>query len=558
MSNNRKFTLKYSILLGSSALLLALSGCGDNANKHASTPTALISAKNIRADMLFLADDTLKGRDTGSPEYDIAANFVANRMAHLGLKPLPGMDGFHQRFHFTKSKVTDASMKIEGMEDETTLQQMKDFMAQPVFTESSIGLNNVPVVYAGYGIYAPGLGYNDYANLDVRDKIVAILNGTPDSFATNERAYYNQRGKIDSLNAMGAIGVIFLPSEKDIKAQSFEKSAKWGNAQRLRWTNPDGNVDGATASLQFGFVFSANAAHKLFSDETHTFEGLETTLKDKNNGGFELLKTISFKVDSDIGQINSQNIAGMLPGSDPAVADQYVIYSAHLDHKGTHCRQNKADLDDHICNGAYDNASGVATILENARVMSMLEKAPRRPVVFLAVAGEEMGLLGSDYFARNTPAIMRTAIADINLDMPLFIDEATGIAAIGEPHSTMGAEHLKAAKEVGLTAVEDPFPEETLFVRSDHYSFVRQGVPSLLIVNSYSPQDANPSPQALYSSFLSNQYHTVMDDLSLPFHAETARNYGRYALQMGLNIANQQSVPKWKDGDFFGDLFKRK
>ncbi len=540
--------------------LIGLSACEQQTEQAQVQPDQMISAERIRADIEFLADDVMRGRDTGSVEYDIAANFFANRLQYLGLDPMPGYDGYAQKFAFKTATAQDADLTIMSTDENKVFGYKEDFTTSANFISETAGVENAGIVFAGYGIHAPSLGHDDYQGIDATGKFVVVFDGTPSNFATNERAHYSRRGKLDSLNEMGAVGVIYLQDKQDLERNSFEQSKGRPARQSLRWATADGVVRGQNDSLQYSISLSADAADFLFQGEQISYEDLVTAFAEGQSQSFELGKTLNFSVTSEHGSIASQNVAGVLEGTDPTMKNEYVIYSAHLDHVGERCRRINGDEEDHICNGAYDNASGISSILEVARVMAALpaEQAPKRSVVFVAVSGEERGLLGSDYFAQNTPAIINNGIANINLDMPLFLSASTGVTAIGAPHSTIGDESAKAAKAVGLVPVDDPFPEQTLFVRSDHYNFVKQGIPAALIFTSFSPNDENPDPRGLYWPFLSEQYHSNKDDLDLPFVMDTARDYGRYALVMGLNIANQQGVPQWKEGDFFGDMYKRR
>lgn len=544
--------VKYAAL----GLSLTVAAC-EQPNEPMATADSKVSSDRVLADMLFLSDDKMGGRDTGSEGFAIATNFVANRFAHLGLKPIPSLGKYVQDFQYRKYglKEGSASLSISGL---GTLTKDTDFVAYSGSRDLTDSFTDLPLVFAGYGIHAPDLGWDDYEGLDVKGKIVVLFEGVPDTFATNEKAHFGRRGRAASLNQMGAAGVIYLEDRKSIEKNYFKSLSRWANSKGMRWIGTNGKVRGADESLQYSFSISADTATKLFAGEDKSYEELLTQADAREFTSFALSKTVSGAREHEFTTVDSANIIGYIEGSDPKLKDEYVILSAHLDHVGTRCKKYGDDKEDKICNGFYDNASGVSSIIEAARVLQTMEVKPRRSVLFLVMSGEEIGLKGSDYFAHNTPEVINSAVADINLDMPLFTENSTGVTAIGAPHSSMGAESAKAGKAVGWTPVDDPFPTQTLFVRSDHYNFVRQGVPAILVFTSFGPNDENPDPAALYAGFLAGKYHSTKDDNTQAFVHETARNYVRYATIMAQNIANQDSVPYFKEGDFFGNMYGRK
>jgi Zn-dependent M28 family amino/carboxypeptidase len=547
--------LKYAaqgLILG---LSLTVAAC-DQPDTPMATADSKVDSNLVLADMLFLSDDTMGGRDTGSEGYAIAANFVANRFSRLGLKPLPSLGQYKQDFKYRTYGLKDgATLSISGLGD---LTKGNDFIAYSGSSNLEDNFADTPMVFAGYGIHAPDLGWDDFEGVDVKGKVVVLFEGVPTGFATNEKAHFGRRGRAISLNQMGAAGVIYLEDKKSIEKDYFKSLSRWANRKGLRWVGSNGKVRGADDSLQFSYSISAAVATKLFEGESTSYEALLDQAEKGEFTSFEMDKTVSGTRSHEFGSMDSSNIIGYIEGSDEELKDEFVILSAHLDHVGSRCKKWGDDKEDNICNGFYDNASGVSSIIEVARVLQTMETKPRRSVLFLVMSGEERGLKGSDYFAHNTPEIIKSTVADINLDMPLFTESSTGVTAIGAPHSSMGDESAKAAKAIGWTPVDDPFPTQTLFVRSDHYNFVRQGVPAVLVFTSFAPTDENPDPAALYGTFLKTLYHSTKDDNTQAFIHETARDYVRYATIMTQNIANQDSIPFFKEGDFFGNMYGRK
>ena len=247
-----------------------------------------------------------------------------------------------------------------------------------------------------------------------------------------------------------------------------------------------------------------------------------------------------------MGNLSSSNVIGMLPGSDPALAGEYVVLMAHLDHNGI----DPARKDDTIFNGAMDNASGTAAMLEAARSLAALPVRPRRPILFAAVTAEEKGLLGSDYLARHPVVANGKVVSVVNLDMPVLLYDFQDVIAFGAEHSTMGPIVARAAAKMGLSLSPDPLPTEGLFTRSDHYSFVKRGVPSVFLATGF-----KNGGEKQFRDFLKTHYHQVSDQTSLPFDWNAAAKFARINALIAAEIANADEAPKWYSDSFFGKTF---
>ena len=250
-------------------------------------------------------------------------------------------------------------------------------------------------------------------------------------------------------------------------------------------------------------------------------------------------------------EITSPNGVGVIRGTDPELADEFVVFSAHLDGLG---RGAPEDGDD-IYNGAYDNAMGVALMIETARALA--KAPPRRSVLFLAVTGEERGLLGSDYFAHYPTVPSASLVANVNLDMPLFLYPLADLVAFGAEHSSLKAPVAAAAEAEGFLLTPDPLPEETLFVRSDQYSFVRKGVPAVFLVSGFNSADEALDGEELFRAHLTTHYHRPSDDLELPVDWDSALRFARTKARIGQLVGNDDLRPTWNEGDFFGEKFGR-
>ena len=256
---------------------------------------------------------------------------------------------------------------------------------------------------------------------------------------------------------------------------------------------------------------------------------------------------------SDHKQITSPNVIGLLRGSDPALAGEYVVFSAHLDHLGIGAKVDG----DGIYNGFYDNAMGVSLLLEAARAFVAMPERPRRSILFIAVTGEERGLLGSDYFAHFPTVPAKSMIANVNLDMPLLLFPITDIVAFGAEHSSLKGQVKSAIAAEGFTLSPDPLPEEVRFIRSDQYSFVRQGVPAVFLVPGFQSTDPDIDGAAVGKDHRQNHYHQPSDDSTRPVDWDTALRFARANVRVGLTIASDDDRPTWNEGDFFGARFAR-
>jgi Zn-dependent M28 family amino/carboxypeptidase len=239
------------------------------------------------------------------------------------------------------------------------------------------------------------------------------------------------------------------------------------------------------------------------------------------------------------------------------LANEYVVYTAHLDHIGElHGKDNDADHKDMINNGALDNASGIAVMLETARSFAR-DETLRRSILFVAVTAEEKGLVGSEYFAMNPTVPIESMVSEVNLDMPLLLYDFGDVIAFGAEHSSLGDTVREAAQSFGIELTPDPFPEQNIFVRSDHYRLVQQGVPSVFLVTGVKSLKGDVDTQVIFEGFLQEHYHKPSDDLNLPIHYGAAARFTRINTKIGEMVANNPERPAWREGDFFWETFAK-
>lgn len=538
--------LRHHLLLA--AVPALLSGAALAQTDPAQAPQ--FSADRFRSHVTFLADDALKGRDTGSEGYQIAANYVATQLMGLGLRP-GGADGsWFQQVPLRSYKLSETPPKItiSGPSGSRSWENRTQLLMGPSAMEQEQHVS-APVVFAGFGIEAPERGIDDYKGLDVRGKVVAVFSGAPADLPSELAAHLGSE-KYAAAARHGAIGVITLDTETSAKAVPWELRLRHSGGTGMTWLGPDGKPLDETPGLRFTARLNDEAAAALFQGARRSFAAVraEAGRSKVRFKGFPLQTSIALERTSIWDETTSPNVVGILPGTDPALKGQYVVLLGHLDHIGVDADAKPGE--DAINNGAIDNAGGIATLLEVARAFSQSGEQPRRSIMFLAVTAEEKGLIGSEYFAHNPTVPLESIAAAVNLDMPLLLYDFADVVAFGAEHSTLSRPIAEAARAVGVTLAPDPMPEQNVFVRSDHYSLVKKGVPSVMIDTGY----ANGGEE-VWKSFLSGNYHNVGDDLSQPIRWDAGARFARLNYLVARSIANADQRPMWYRGDFFGETF---
>lgn len=515
---------------------------------------ARIRPEAIRAHMRFLADDLLEGRGTGSRGYELAARYVAARFEALGLEPAGSGGGFFQPVPLFGATLIESESSLalirEGKGFE--LKYGEDYFLDPLILdpESSV---TAPLAFTGFGITAPELGYDDYAGLDVKGKIVVQLSNAPASFPHDQRAYYSTR-QVKYLNAVsrGAVGALYILTPEDEQRIPWEHIVRSSKMPSFQWVDEAGNPHDLRPEWRGGALLSRKAAESVFAGSPHPLAEVFEAPKAGRPQSFDLPVQASLRTVSRRERAESPNVAAVLRGSDPRLRDEYVVLTAHLDHLGI----GEPVAGDSIYNGAYDNASGIAALLEVANAFASLPQPPRRSVLFLAVAAEEKGLRGSDYFARHPTVPREKIVANLNVDMFLMLYPLRDVVAFGAEHSSLGQTAEQAARRLGLEVSPDPYPEEVIFVRSDQYSFVQQGVPSLFLTNGFKSDDpAGGGP--LFLKWLQTHYHKPGDDMNQTFDFDSGAKFARLNFLIAHQIAQEDPAPRWNAGDFFGEKFGR-
>jgi len=550
-------------MISSCLVIFCLNSFAQNSSDHAAVEhaTKVIRPDELRAHIRFLADSLLEGRAPGTPGYNIAARYVATELEGMGLHPAVSGSWF-QPVPFEKA-VTDEvasslTLTIDGKEQKLT--DAKDYILSTWFaspapkTESKAESDiSAPVVFVGFGVTAPDQKYDDYAGVDVKGKIVAAIYGAPASFPSTERAYYSD-GVVKSKIALahGAIGALGISLPEDWKRFPWDWIVPQIQMGEMHWLDKSGVPHDFFPGLRGQAFFSEHGAEILFTGSPKPLDQVFADARASKPQAFPLAVSVHIHTVAAQKIIQSSNIIAELRGSDPALRDQYVVYTAHVDHLGI-C---PAIDGDNVCHGALDNASGTSALLEIARAYSSLPTPPRRSALFVFVTGEEMGLLGSDYFAHFPTVPLASIVADVNIDgAPGSYYAMKDVVALGAEHSTMGDDVASAAKMMGYDLTPDPMPEEVGFIRSDQYSFVLQGVPAVDIEDGIHAVDPKINGFDVIKKWLVTRYHTPLDNMDQPIDFDEMAKGSVLNFLVGYQIAEHNPRPVWNKGDFFGTTF---
>jgi hypothetical protein len=523
------------LALGAAALLAAPSALAQ--------PSADAAAENrVRAHVEFLAHDLLEGRATGERGYDIAAEYVASRFRALGLKPGGENGSWYQMVPFrraTEARPTTAGLVVDGKR--SALRSGDDIVVPPSLTETERRIDS-ELVFVGHGISDPRLGIDDYAGLDVRGKTVVALRAVPDGTPSEIAAHLGST-KAHAAAARGAIGYIAIG-----KSRSRRPGAGRAGQPDVDWIDSAGRAGTTPAGLRFTATVSEAVAERLFEGAPATLAQIRSDGGRRGPKGFALKPRLAIESASTWHDFKSPEVIGLLPGADPALKGEHVVLMGHLDHVGIN--RNAKPGEDAIFNGALDNAAGVATMIEAAEQFVRSARPPRRSVLFIANTGEELGLLGADYYAKNPTVPIRDIVAAVDLDMPVPLYDFTDVVAFGADHSTVVRNVEDAARSMGMSVSPDPMPEQAIFTRSDHYRFVQQGVPAILLFTGY----ANGG-KAKWDHFFANVYHRPSDDLSQDINWRAAARYAELNYRISRALADADSRPLWYQGDYFEETF---
>ncbi len=494
------------------------------------------------AHVTFLADDNLEGRETGSEGLRKAESYIVDQFTKAGLQPA-GSNGFYQPVKFISRQIVEkdssAMLVASGKAEPLTLGDDAYFTTRAELSSEEI---TAPLIFVGYGLKIPEKNYDDLSGLDLHGKIVVYLAGSPSEIPTALSAHYQTIGeRWKSLKQAGVVGTITIPNPASMDIPWSRMSLNRAHPS-MDLADPEFNE---TQGLKMAMTFNPAQAEKLFAASGHTFEEIAALGKDRKPlPHFPLAVSLKAHATVKTSTVESANIVGKLPGIDPALKNEYVVISAHIDHIGI----GEPINGDRIYDGAMDNASGVAVLLDLAAQFNAHTEHPRRSILFLVVTAEEKGLLGSKYFAAHPTVPPKSMIADVNIDMFLPIVPLKVLKVPGLAESDLGDRAREAAQLFGVRVQADPEPLRNVFIRSDQYNFIRHGVPALKLDVGFDP--GSPE-QKIFKDWLTNRYHAPSDDLAQPVDFASAGLYEEIVRQLLISVANTDARPQWKPDSFF-------
>lgn len=505
--------------------------------------TGVIRPEWIAGHVRYLADPLLEGRETATRGGELAAKYVASQFETLGLEPLGKDGGYLLPVPLRVSKAIPAktALTFTAGGRSTPWQWGREFFLHADKERPDATLAG-GVVFVGWGVSAPSDGYDDYRGVDVRGQWVAMFFGGPQALGPDQRGYYaSLTVKEAAARAHGAIGVItLLPGPGQLIEEKFDQ------LEGFSWLDGD-RPQTIFFERHTTIRLADSGVVKLFAAAGRDW----TQVLDQLNRGpvsFPIDATIRLETAFEHRATSASNVAGVLKGSDPILKNEYLVYSAHLDHVGN--RPSMAGGDS-IYYGAIDNAGGTASVLAIARAHTLLPR-PKRSVIFLAVTGEEKGILGSDYFVARPPVPARSLVANVNLDNFVMIHPIRDLVAYGAGYSTL-AEHVRSAfKRLAIEPSEDPLPWMTIFTRSDHYAFMRRGIPGVMLFPGKRSGDGTRDGSATQRTWFDTIHHTPRDRFDQGIDWTVGAKYAETNFLIGYGAANAKERPSWKPGpDFF-------
>jgi Zn-dependent M28 family amino/carboxypeptidase len=505
-----------------------------------------IRADAIRAHVRFLASDLLEGRGPGTRGDALAEAYVASQLEALGLRPA-GTDGFLQPFDIVGVDGHATTVQFTHGSESLVLRHPDDIIAVAGDDAARTRIEAAELVFVGYGIRAPEYGWDDFKGQDLRGKVLLVLNSDPEDdpalFAGRTRLWYGRWDyKYEMAAKVGAAGAIILHTP-------HSAGYPW-QVVRTSWTGPQFSVPGPGRRVPLRGWITEEACRRLLALGDSTLEELVRAAGRRDFHPVPLRIGVNTAFDSRVERTRTANVLGLLPGSDPRLSSEVVLYTAHHDHLGR--RSDAGPGEDAIYNGAEDNASGVALMLEVARAYTALPVAPRRSILFAAVAAEEQGLLGSEYLARHPPVPLGRVAVDINIDGANVFGRTRDVTVIGLGKTDLDVTLRALARRQGRVLRGDQLPDRGYFYRSDQFSFARVGVPSAYFESGLDYRGRPPGwGREKREAWEETRYHQPSDELTPDWDLSGAVEDARLQFALGYSVAQATPLPAWTRGDEF-------
>ncbi len=537
---NQKIVFAFSILV-----IVGLFSCTSEEQRLRPAMES-ITVQDLANDTEILASDEFEGRAPASNGETKTLDFLEQEFQKLGLKPGNGRSFFQEIPMVVITADPGARLDIKGGKKPVFFAYKDDFVALTQRVVEEISLADSEMVFAGYGIVAPEYNWNDYEGLDVRGKTVVVLINDP-GYETQDPALFSGRAmtyygrwtyKYEEAARQGAAG-IFIVHETGPAAYPWAVVENGWTGPRFNLTSEDNNMSMCAVE---GWL-QLETARKIFESAGLDYDEIKAGAARRGFKAVPLGLKATLSLKNSVKKVTSSNVAALLPGSKRA--DEYVIYMAHWDHFG----MNPALEGDQIFNGAMDNATGTAALIELAEAFRKLKRPPQRSVLFLAVTGEEQGLLGSEYYATHPlfPAAKTAAV--INMDALNIYGPMKDITVIGYGLSDLDQYIEAAAKEQGRTVSPDPTPEKGSYFRSDHFPFAKQGIPAVYPSGGTdSVEHGKEWTLAQREKYTAENYHKPSDEFDPSWDLSGAAEDLRLLFKVGYRLAMEATFPNWKEG----------
>ncbi len=511
--------------------------------------SAAITAEDFAARLQKLSSDQFEGRQPGTIGERVTTAYIKDQFERIGLKPANKGSWFQTvpMVQTTMLDPTDVQIKVTGEKGQAVFAIGKDSVVNSLNGSAEVKLENSPIVFAGYGVNAPD--WNDYSGIDVKGKTVIVLvndpgwgNDDPKLFKGKTLTYYGRWTYKYEEAARQGVAALFIVHETAGAGYPWE-------VVEGGWTGPQlalpASEDPAPRLESAGW-FSEEAATRLFASAGVDFAALKKSADLQGFKPIEIAATLSMDYRSKVETTSSENVIGMLPGSERA--DEAVVYTAHWDHLG----KDENLKGDQIYNGAIDNATGVAGIIEIAEAFTHQAAAPKRSVVFAAVTLEESGLLGAQYFVGHSPFALDKTVADINIDALPIDGPAKNLTVIGLGQSELDEYAEAAAKAQGRVISADESPEKGHFFRSDHVNFARAGIPALYAMSGFDMAEGGEAAgRKAADDYTTNRYHKPSDNFDPDWDYRGVIEDLDLLYAVGRKLADESSFPQWKPGADF-------
>src|SRR5579884_1771720 len=507
-----------------------------------------VSGDKLRAHVKYLASDELQGRGVGTPGGKLATDYIAAQLQAEGVKPGGDNGTYFQRVPLIGcTTLPSATLTIAGKNRRIPLHFVKDYVGTALSQQPRNDFN-AEAVFVGHGISAPEYGWDDYKGADLKGKVLVFFTNEPPSddpnfFGGRALTYYGRwTYKFEEAARRGAVAALIIHTTPTAGYGWGVVAGSWGKENVQLRLKP------GQAGLNFAGWITQDAGAKLVAATGKTIDQLLALANQRDFSPIDLHVRIAAHIAVKLRQIESRNVIGRVDGADPQMQSQAVLFSAHWDHLGI----GVPVRGDSIYNGALDNASGCAVVLEIARIWSELPEKPKRSAVFLFVTAEEAGLLGSEYYGEHPKIPAGQTAADLNFDMLSPYGPTRDIGVTGAERTTLWPLVQRDAQRVKLEIAPDPEPEQGHYYRSDHFSLARAGVPAFSISpgTDYIGKPATFVKQA-FEDFNAHRYHQPSDEYHEDWDVSGMEQIAQFGLTLGLDIANTPKLPTWKAGDEF-------